>query len=67
MDSTLIFACEKCNTIDMYSMADNTNNVCSECSTGQWHGFFDKEQFDPSIHTVNNRASTRETEVPSFG
>ena len=56
MDSTLIFACEKCNTIDMYSMADNTNNVCSECNTGQWHGFFVKEQFDPSIHTVNNRS-----------
>lgn len=62
------FACKLCDTIDLYSMVDNTENLCSECDTGQWHGFFTKETFDPDKHEVNNRQSNSDSyDSPSFG
>lgn len=48
-----LFACSKCNTVEntslgeyWYPVAKGLAVLCSECSTGKWHGRFPKERAD---------------------
>lgn len=54
MDSTQFFVCNTCGCVESYQFSNGTE-TCSECTTGQWHGVWAKEPYDPSVHRVNNR------------
>jgi hypothetical protein len=48
-----LFACDKCNTVENTALGDywvhagkDEPVLCSECSTGTWHGRFPKERAD---------------------
>ena len=57
-----LFVCEKCKNIEntalsrYWSKKYCTNNtaLCSECDSGEWHGKFQKEKFDETIHNSSD-------------
>lgn len=66
---TTTFACTNCNTIDIDPSGDS-DGLCFECKNGHWHGLFEKEEFDPNVHMVDNTASVHDEDdlgVESFG
>lgn len=67
---TRSFACENCGTVDIDTSVDDSKTICYECENGHWHGLFEKEQFDPNVHMVDNTKSIHDEDdkgVPSFG
>lgn len=55
-----MFACDQCNALDLITLAypqgvKPGQLCCTECQTGQWHGQFPKQQFDPNRDIVINR------------
>ncbi len=67
--SIVTFACTQCHTVDIDTSIDSSATLCTSCSTGQWHGLFEQETFDPMKHTVNNEESNSDLcdlGVPSF-
>lgn len=68
--SITTFACTQCGTVDIDVSVESDSSLCYACRTGEWHGMFEKETFDPSIHNVNNQPSDSDDEdggSPSFG
>lgn len=64
------FSCVKCQSVDIDTSPDKDQTLCYACSTGEWHGMFERETFDPSIHDVHNETSDSESDdlgSPSFG
>lgn len=64
------FMCEQCGTVDIDTSIDSSARICTRCSTGEWHGLFEEEHFDPDTHHVNNASSSDDPfsdEGPSFG
>lgn len=54
----MFFVCCNCGCVDTV-FAGGDGNTCTECLTGEWHHMFEKEQFDPSCHTVDNAHNTQ--------
>lgn len=54
MDSSQFFVCDTCGCVDSYQFSGGTE-TCTECQTGQWHGVWVKESYNPAVHRVNNR------------
>ncbi len=54
------FSCIHCSAVEMASMvADPSAKLCSECSTGEWHGFFEKSSYDRDVNDpVSNVSSS---------
>lgn len=48
-----LFRCTGCGCVENTAVGDFWNNrsapKCSECSTGKWHGRFEKVQADPNL------------------
>lgn len=74
-----MFVCENCGCVDSLSTRVLVSDlpvlmegqfICAECRTGEWHHMFEKERYNPSIHTgMLNRPdqdSPNDSE-PSFG
>lgn len=50
------FACSKCGTVDATTLDPDNTGLCTACRTGDWHGIWERESFDPAVHRgVNNR------------
>lgn len=68
--SDLTFSCTKCGTIEMHSMVDPGTTLCSECATGQWHGYFKQEEYNSNtsspVSNVSSSDDPFEDELPSF-
>lgn len=66
------FACNQCGSVDIDTSVDNNQELCFACqdNSGEWHGLFEREQFDPDTHTdVDNEATQWDESpdgVPSF-
>lgn len=44
-----LFVCDRCGCVENTALGDYwgcAEKVCSECSTGTWHGRFPKEKWD---------------------
>lgn len=66
---TRTFSCVQCGTVDIDTSLDNEQTLCYECTNGEWHGMFEKEQFDPKLHLVDNEESVHDEDpfgVESF-
>lgn len=60
-----LFCCDKCGTVDAVELAYPSGTLeegkprsewlCSQCLTGEWHGFFDAEKYRPGFDIVINR------------
>lgn len=64
------FSCTECGSVDIDTSVDKDQTLCYACRTGEWHGLFEREEFDPSTHDVHNRTSDSEDDTlgsPSFG
>lgn len=64
------FACSKCGNVDIDTSPERDQGECYACRTGEWHGMFEQEAFDSSIHDVHNRTSDSEDDdlgSPSMG
>lgn len=63
MSTEMSFVCDQCGCVDNLRLVVFSNHGmrCSECETGQWHGFFEKEEYDAYRHRVCNRNN------PHFG
>lgn len=56
------FVCTKCNCVDHVELAHGGKlpknpiaQLCTECGSGHWHGYFPKETYDPAKDNVVNR------------
>lgn len=56
-----LFVCSKCGCVDLIGVCYLTGlptqcelQLCSECSTGRWHGMFPKKRYDPQLDFVVN-------------
>lgn len=58
-----LFRCTKCNHVDMTDLAKSETlrvggrvhrYVCTQCSTGQWHGQFPYLVYNPQVDQVVN-------------
>lgn len=59
------FVCDSCGLVDNIHATQQTGGgyQCSQCKTGEWHGQFPREHYDPEYHPdVLNRVGER----PSF-
>lgn len=45
-----IFQCEECGTVDLDLTPDGSATICTACATGQWHGVFEQEDYNPEEH-----------------
>lgn len=66
------FICNKCGCIDDDLMsAGSYFDECTECNTGEWHHFFEKERYDEFIHhnlNIRNKPDDLFSDLnPSFG
>lgn len=45
------FICKNCGCIDEVGHSpEGSNWICTECATGEWHHWFDKEPYDKEQH-----------------
>lgn len=64
---TRTFACEKCNHVDVDISIDGDRTLCYQCETGEWHGLFEREEYDPNSHNVDNvEVDDGDDGIPSF-
>ena len=58
------FICEKCQHVDSKDASTFPfTRICTQCETGQWHGMFPYERYDP----VKHKQVVTETTDVSFG
>lgn len=64
----ITFTCTECNSVDVDTSPEANQTLCYECRTGEWHGLFEKERFDPAVHDSHNSESDFDDEYgsPSF-
>lgn len=62
--SSSFFVCTRCNAVDLLGMCyplglpeQTSEQLCTQCSTGQWHDLFPKKSFDPEKDYVANAAA----------
>ena len=61
------FTCEKCNVVDVDISINQDQTICYQCDTGEWHGLFEREEFDPDVHDVDNvETDDGDHGIPSF-
>jgi hypothetical protein len=60
-----LFACDECDSVEntaccrywLRKRATGGRALCSQCDPeiGEWHGRFERQQYDPCKHAVVNR------------
>ena len=58
-----LFVCYTCSTIDLIELAFPTEQfpvliskqICTQCRSGKWHNYFERETYNPETHHVVNR------------
>lgn len=69
--SGLSYVCDQCGNVDNAAITQGEGGgfLCMRCRTGQWHGAFEEEKYDPLEHTdVINRVNSEfdDNGEPSF-
>lgn len=55
------FVCNQCSCMEVTDLvypclpSNPEEQLCSQCRTGQWHGKFEREFYDPEKHVAINR------------
>lgn len=67
-----LFICKSCESVDDMKMSPKGYDwICTECATGEWHHFFDKEKYNRSKHRCSDIVNRPNDEFgdmePSFG
>ena len=59
--------CEKCDTVDSLTVAPMSGGqfLCTCCQGHQWHGYFEKRQYDP--YTDKHMLNKVDEPVNEFG
>lgn len=67
MTLTEYYTCEKCGCVDSIFETQITSSfVCSSCSTGEWHGAFERFSIDPTEISTINGSDVDESGFASF-
>lgn len=44
------FRCTECGCVDIDISTEQDQELCYQCMHGDWHGLFEREDFDDDLH-----------------